>query len=67
MREIAKTLLPKGSALRLMRQDENNRFCEVYTYSGWQRLDADWAKELQLTYGNKARKFIQKHIPELLD
>lgn len=66
-KELARTKLSKGSALRVMQLDGNSRCCEVYTYSGWKLLDQDWAKELLLTYGHKTQKFIQKYMPELLE
>jgi hypothetical protein len=65
-KELARTKLGKGSALRIIQLDENSRCCEIYTYGGWKQMDEDWAREALLTYGQKARKFIQKHMPELL-
>jgi hypothetical protein len=67
LKETARTTLPKGAALRVILQEENMRYCEIYSYGGWRRLNEDWAKEIVLTYGHKAQRFIQKHIPELLE
>lgn len=66
-RELARIKLSQGAALRVIQLTDKNRSCEIYHHGDWKVLDKKWAKELFLTYGNNAQKFIQNNMPELLD